>query len=253
MKQASISFEPNNFPCLADEIVLPDYDGNTQYRNGKRFYANPDGDYLPSISTVMGYDPEKEKKLEEWRERVGHDQAAKITKQSQDYGTLMHESLEHYLSNDMDALHKEFADIPKTEQYIPMGMFNVMKQFCDKNVEGVYHQERPVYSNTLGIAGRFDVLCKMNGVPVLMDFKNSRRRKKKEYVQSYILQSTAYATIITEHTGIEIEWFVIPVVTFDGELQVFTGKVSDHKQDMKDQVNRYYNEVGGAERNENTK
>lgn len=243
MKPSEIKFECHHFKDLSGEINLPDYDGNTTYEGGKRFYTNPSGNMLPSVSTVMGYNPEKQKNLDAWRDRIGHEQAAKITEQSQNYGTLMHDSLERYLKNDMDALHEGFNSLPKTKTYTPLSMFCVLKEFCDKHVEGVYAQERPIYSNLLGIAGRFDVLCKMNGIPVIMDFKNTRKPKKKEWVRDYILQSTAYATMITEHTGIEIKWYVIPIACFDGSLQVFTGKVSDHVNEMKDQICKYYDEV----------
>ena len=243
MKSTSFTFKSNSFPSLSGEIELPDYNGKTVNKNGKRHYVTPKGTKLPSVSTVMGYDPKKLDTLEAWRKRIGHEKAAKITKESQNYGTMMHNCLEHYLSNDVDALHEEFSKKDKAEIYTPMSMFNTIKEFCDRYVEGIYDQERPIYSNRLGVAGRFDVLCKMHGVPVIMDFKNSRRPKKKEWVKGYILQSTAYAQMITEHSGVKVDWYVIPIVSFSGELQVFTGRISDNVKKMEDQVRKYYDEV----------
>jgi len=229
------------FPQCPEEIPLPDYKGKnaTEKKSGSRHYFTPKGTMVPSVSTVMGYDPEKIKTLNAWRKRVGKEKAAHITNQSCGYGNVLHDCLEKYLENDVDSLSEAYTKAEQT----PRLMFSTIKEFVDKHVEKVFHQEKPVYSERLGVAGRLDVLCQMNGMPTLLDFKNSRRPKRKAWVHGYCLQASCYAEMVSEHSGIDIKYFVIPIACFSGELQVVTGKVSDYRKEMVDQIRRYYDEV----------
>ena len=69
--------------------------------NGKRFYATPDGNKLPSVTTILDKTkpPEKVKALQEWRNRVGVEKAQQITTEAANRGTRMHSYLEHYVKN----------------------------------------------------------------------------------------------------------------------------------------------------------
>lgn len=233
-------FESSSFLQDSTLISLPDYNpkAETNEAAGERHYPVDGSKKYPSVSTVMGYDPQKAKTLNEWRKRVGEENAKAITKQSTTYGTRMHDCIECYLSNDTAELNRLYNDA----DFTPQIMFNTMKEFLDENVTKIYHLERSIYSHVLKIAGRFDCLCEMGGVPVLMDFKNSRKHKKKEYVRTYKLQATAYAMMVEEHSGISIPYFVIPVACFDGTLQVFTGKTGEYKEAVQKQIDKYYTE-----------
>lgn len=239
-------FESACFNHFPDKISLPDYNpkANTDPSSGSRHYpvTSPiDGKklMLPSVSTVMGYDPNKIKTLNAWRKRIGEEKAKDITRQSTTYGSRMHDCIECYLSNDMAELNRLY----NSADFTPQLMFNQIKKFLDTYVTEVYRLEMPVYSLSLGIAGRFDCLCEMGGVPTIVDFKNSRKPKKKEYVHAYKLQSTAYAMMIEEHSGVEIPYFVIPVASFDGTLQIFTGKTSEYRDAVRKQIQKYKDEV----------
>lgn len=234
-----VVFKSGEFPDLSSKIKLPVYKGICETTSEGRRYISPIGNKLPSVSTVMGYDPDKDKKLDEWRDRVGHDRAAAITKRSGDYGTIMHDCLDHYLGNNIDDLNTLY----QSADFTPQIMFRKIKSFLDTHIQGIYHREQPVYSERLGIAGRFDCLCRMNDEVVLMDFKNSLKKKRREWIEAYFLQSTAYAEMVSEHTGIKINHFVIPIACFSGDFQVFTGKITDYREKMKNQIVRYYNEV----------
>ena len=69
--------------------------------DGKRFYATPDGNKLPSVTTILDKTKSEEKKqiLEQWRRRVGHDKAQQITTEAANRGTRMHTYLEDYVKN----------------------------------------------------------------------------------------------------------------------------------------------------------
>ena len=69
--------------------------------NGKRFYATPDGNKLPSVTTILDKTKPEEKKLilEQWRRRVGYEKAQQITTEAANRGTRMHTYLEHYVKN----------------------------------------------------------------------------------------------------------------------------------------------------------
>ena len=67
--------------------------------NGQRLYATPDGQKLPSVTTILDRTKPAEKRLalENWKRRVGHDKAQQITTEAANRGTRMHNYLEHYV------------------------------------------------------------------------------------------------------------------------------------------------------------
>jgi len=68
--------------------------------DGKRFYATPDGNRLPSVTTILDKTkpPEKVEALNQWRRRVGAEKAQQITTEAANRGTRMHTYLEHYVN-----------------------------------------------------------------------------------------------------------------------------------------------------------
>ena len=65
-------------------------DLQTEQKDGRRHYLTPEGNRYPSITTVLGSNPDKKKGLMEWRKKIGEKEAAKITAQSARRGTNVH-------------------------------------------------------------------------------------------------------------------------------------------------------------------
>ena len=72
-----------------------------EHAEGQRRYVTPDGNKLPSVTTILDRtkSPEKRAALEAWKKRVGHEQAQQITTEAANRGTRMHTYLEHWIIN----------------------------------------------------------------------------------------------------------------------------------------------------------
>ena len=62
----------------------------------KRVYRTPDGEHLPSVTTILSATKDMTA-LNEWRNRIGHDKAQQITTEAAGVGTAMHANLERFL------------------------------------------------------------------------------------------------------------------------------------------------------------
>ena len=133
-----------------------------------RTYFTPDGSY-PSITTLLGKTSPSLVWLQKWKEKVGEEEAARISKEATDRGTLVHEYLERYW-NEEDIV----GDLAKEPAKV-RGPANALIRGTSKNVTEVWAQEIPVWSPTLGYAGRVDMIGKWNDVPAIIDFKTSKK------------------------------------------------------------------------------
>lgn len=182
-----------------------------------RFYITPYGDF-PSVTTVLGAYEDKTW-LQEWRARIGNDEADRITKESTDIGTYLHYLFECFLSN-VEARKPETPEEKKAEQ-----LFKISKQKLTNIVNDVLYLETPVWSKELRVAGRFDCLCLSKDKKItLLDFKNSRKGKTKNEIDSYRQQLGFYTIMIKETLGIDVEISKIYMVNRDGFVQIFNFK-----------------------------
>jgi len=185
-----------------------------------RRYSTPDGNVYPSITTVLGSQPEKQKSLAEWRARVGEEEARKITTQSARRGTELHNLMEKYILGDEIDVKKI---IPTT-----LARFRPVQKCLDENLQLVYASETPMFSDILRIAGTADLICEWNGEVTVIDFKTARKMKTADMITDYFVQATAYSIMFEEHTGIECHHFAIIMVSDEGEFQVFSGRRNDY-------------------------
>jgi ATP-dependent exoDNAse (exonuclease V) beta subunit len=185
-----------------------------------RRYSTPDGNVYPSITTVLGSQPEKKKSLAEWRARVGEEEARKITTQSARRGTELHNLMEKYILGDEIDVKKI---IPTT-----LARFRPVQKCLDENLQLVYASETPMFSDILRIAGTADLICEWNGEVTVIDFKTARKMKTADMITDYFVQATAYSIMFEEHTGIECHHFAIIMVSDEGEFQVFPGRRNDY-------------------------
>jgi genome maintenance exonuclease 1 len=172
---------------------------------GKRHYSLPDGSKVPSVTTILDKTKSQESReaLNNWKKRVGEQQAQKIVTEAANRGTRMHAYLEQYILQD-DL--KPLPDNPFAHPSWFMAAEVILKGLV--NVDEFWGTEVPVYYSGL-YAGTTDCLGVWKGRPAIMDFKQSNKVKKREYIGDYFLQLAAYAAAHNETHGTNIRDGVI--------------------------------------------
>jgi len=184
---------------------------------GKRKYATPDGEKLPSVTTILeATKPEEAKKaLQEWRNRVGHKQAQAITTEAAGRGTRMHKWIENYIKTGETG---EPGSNPYSVQSHKMAQ-TIIYQGLSKCNE-YWGTEVPLYFPKI-YAGTTDLVGVHDGSPAIMDHKQANKLKKREWIEDYFLQLAAYATAHNEVHGTDIRKGVIFMCTADNIYQEF--------------------------------
>ena len=181
--------------------------------NGSRQYLIEDNKVYPSITTVLGKDPDKIAGLKQWRKRVGTKEANKISTQSSRRGTRVHNIVEDYLKNDMNG---QYNDNP-----LGMGMFTMIQPVLDERLDNIHAQEVTLWSDHLGVAGQVDCVAEFDKKISIVDFKTSSKPKKPEWIHSYYKQAAGYAVMWEERTGIPITQLVVLVMVDGDNPQIF--------------------------------
>ena len=178
-------------------------------RETGRVYIAPDGSRYPSVTTVLGI--LSEDSIREWRQRVGEEEANKVSHRASNRGTAVHSVIEKYLRNE---------DTSDNLPHIKQSLAN-LRPILDKSIGKIFGLETALYSRHLGMAGRCDCIAEWNGVPSIIDFKTSRRIKKKENIASYFAQASAYDIMFEERTGLAIPNTVIVMDVDDNHPLIF--------------------------------
>jgi len=173
--------------------------------DGKRHYCLPNGKKVPSVTTILDKTKSRESReaLANWKKRVGEQQAQQITTEAANRGTRMHSYLETYVM--MDDL-KPLPGNPFAHPSWFMAAEIILRGLGQ--VDEFWGVEVPVYYSGL-YAGTTDCVGLWNGKPAIIDFKQSNRVKKREWIEDYFLQLAAYALAHNEMTGTEIDQGVI--------------------------------------------
>ena len=172
---------------------------------GKRHYCLPDGKKVPSVTTILDKTKSKESReaLANWKKRVGEVKAQEITTEAASRGTRMHSYLETYVMiDDM----KPLPGNPFAHPSWFMAAEIILKGLSQ--VDEFWGVEVPVYYSGL-YAGTTDCLGLWKGKPAIIDFKQSNKVKKREWIEDYFLQLAAYALAHDETHGTNIEQGVI--------------------------------------------
>jgi genome maintenance exonuclease 1 len=178
--------------------------------DGIRLYNLPNGDWVPSITSVTSF--HNREVFRKWRQRVGDAEANRITKESTTRGTDYHEAAQAYLENrELD-----------WNNYLPLTefMFKSSQPYLDK-IGKIHAIERTLYSEYLGLAGRVDCIAEYDGELAIIDFKTSKKIKPEKWVEQYFVQETAYACMYYELTGIAVEKLITIMVTPEGDVHVY--------------------------------
>ena len=173
--------------------------------NGRRLYATPDGNRLPSVTTILEATKSEEKKaaLQNWRNRVGHDQAQAITTEAANRGTRMHTYLEQYVQ---EGAIKERGTNPFS--WASHAMAHVVVEQGLKNVSEFWGIEVPLYFPGI-YAGTTDGAGIHLNQEAILDYKQTNRPKKREWIDDYFMQLCAYAEAHNELHGTRIQKGVI--------------------------------------------
>ncbi len=176
------------------------------------------------MTTILGR--YHKKNLDHWHKRVGKERAKQILTQAGARGTEVHEICEQYILNDQD--------YRKNKGPVNLDTFKPAKALLDKHVTRVYGVEYPVFSHKLMTAGTIDLLCDWDGVPTVLDYKTSLRKKKEEWITNYFEQSTVYSIMATQKLKIPFHQFVI-IMMIDYESPVIYKKpVFDYVKQVKE-------------------
>jgi len=208
-----------------------DWDIKQQSINGKRHYFTPEGSAYPSITTCLSV--LSRKSIMEWRKRVGEEEANKISTQAARRGTKVHQMCEDYINNELD--EKKFLPTDRET-------FRTIKPIIESSIDNVYAQEVGLYSDYLEVAGRVDCIAEWEGKISVIDFKTSRKPKKKEWISSYFQQASAYAIMWEERTKIPINQLVILIAVDDNEPQVFIERRDNWAKDLINTIKQYKEE-----------
>jgi hypothetical protein len=201
-------------------MILPKYNYTPCSRetvNGKRHYCLPDGSKVASVTTILdATKPEEEKQaLQNWRKRMGPAKAQEITTEAASRGTRMHKWLENYVINgSIDAPGSN----PFSQQSHTMAS-TVIEQGLSHMTE-FWGVEVPLYYSGL-YAGTTDCVGVHKDAPAIIDFKQTNKPKKREWISGYFLQLAAYAMAHNNMHGTDISKGVILMCSADNQYQEF--------------------------------
>ena len=162
----------------------------------KRMYLTPDGEHLPSVTTILGATKDMTA-LNEWRNRIGHDKAQQITTEAAGVGTGLHANLERFLVGEVRQPGNNPVHVKAN------AMANIIIENGLKDVDEVWAIEQSLYFPGL-YSGTTDLVCVYKGNPCIADYKQTNRPKKLEYVEDYFLQLMAYMLAHNEIYGTDM-------------------------------------------------
>jgi len=217
-------------------VKLPglDFDLKSVTADGSRKYTTPEGKVYPSVTTILSHSTDKSF-LFEWRKRVGEEEANKIVKKSSGRGTKLHSICEKYLLNELNDMKIRMM-MPDIKDF-----FLQLRPHIDKNVGNVYGLEQALYSDRLRMAGRTDCIAEWDGKLSIVDYKNSIKEKKEDWIQNYFIQCTAYAEMFEERTGLPIEQIVVAIANEEGTPQIFIREKCNYVSKLNEYIGNYWN------------
>mgnify|MGYP003338780769 FL=1 len=180
--------------------------------DGVRYYKLPGEDNLSRLVSITSVTSFHNRHIfENWRKKVGEEEANRVNKQATSRGTDMHSLVESYLNNE-----DKLPNVQTLSQFL----FKIAKSQLD-NIDNIHALESSLYSKVLGIAGTVDCIAEYNGELAIIDFKTSKKAKPREWIEHYFVQCAAYACMFYEITGIAVKKLVILMACEDGDCVVY--------------------------------
>ncbi len=193
---------------------------------------------LPSVTTILSATQSEEKKasLAAWRERMGTDHAARIVDQAATRGTAMHTIIEKFL------LGQGYLDLTEVGQNAQTMAQQIIEKGIKNRLNEFWGLEVTLYYPGL-YAGATDVVGVYDNAESIVDFKQSNKPKRKEWIEDYKLQLAAYALAHNEVYGTNIMKGVNLICTKDNYFQEFVFEGEEFKQakyEWLKRVDQYY-------------
>ena len=179
----------------------------------KRVYQTPDGERLPSVTTILSATKDMTH-LNEWKKRVGHEKAQQITTEAASVGTSMHANLERFLIGEQ----RQPGNNPVHVQANKMA--DVIIENGLSNMSEIWAMEQSLYFPGL-YSGTTDGIGVFKGEPCVFDHKQTNRPKKEEWVDDYYMQLCAYILAHNEVYGTNIRRGVVFMCSRDLQYQQF--------------------------------
>ena len=195
---------------------------------------------LPSVTNILQATQSEEKKasLARWKERVGQVEADKVKNEAASRGTNMHKHLEKYI------LGEGHADLTE-EGKLAKEMSEVIIEKGFKELSEVWGSEVTLHYPGL-YAGQTDLVGTYDYEDSIIDFKQSNRPKRREWIEDYLMQLAAYAMAHNTVYGSEITQGVILMCTPDKYFQKFQIKGREfinYQHKFLAKVDQYYKNV----------
>ena len=180
--------------------------------DGVRYYKLPGEDNLSRLVSITSVTSFHNRHIfENWRKKVGEEEANRVNKAATSRGTDLHTLVECHLHN--------AEQLPQT-QPISNFLFKIIRKELN-NINNIYALESSLYSKQLGIAGTVDCIAEYNGELAVIDFKTSKKPKPRDWIEHYFVQCAAYACMFYEITNIPVKKFVILMACEDGDCVVY--------------------------------
>ena len=197
---------------------------NNKFNYPKSSRSNEDGfrkylfgdKKLPSVTSILSATKSEEDKasLELWKQRVGYKEANRIKTEASSRGTSMHSYIEDYLRG---RINESFFE--SDEQYKNMAK-EIIEKGIDNKLDEIYGMEETIYYPEQ-YAGTADLIGIYQGKDVIIDFKQSNKPKKTDYIQDYFLQLGAYTLAHDVVHGTKMKAGIILLCTKDILFQEF--------------------------------
>lgn len=232
------------------EFKPPPFVERFQYKNckqindpitGKRVYQTPDGGRTPSVTTILGATKDQTH-LIEWRKRVGEENAKQITKEAAGVGTAMHSNLERFVAGLERQPGNNLVHVQANK------MADVIIENGLSKVNEIWAMEQSLYFPSL-YSGTTDLVGVYDSEPAVMDYKQTNKPKKEEWIEDYYIQLVAYILAHNEVYGTYIRRGVVFMCSRDLQYQQFDLLPKDFNkyQDLwLNKVEEYYTKIHKA-------
>ena len=193
---------------------------------------------LPSVTTILKATESEEKKakLAEWKQRVGHKQAEIISREATSRGSSMHNYLEKFLLGklNMDLLGDNALEKMMADQIIENGLRNKLNEIwgCEATL---YYPGK--------YAGAADCIGVYENKETIIDFKQSNKPKKEEWIEDYYLQLGAYSLAHNVVYNSRITQGIVLLCTVDNLFQDFRiqgAKLEEYQNKFLEKVDQFY-------------
>jgi len=208
------------------------FDLESETTESGRTYKTPEGKSYPSITTVLS--DYNKKAIYEWRQRVGNEEANRVSRAASGRGTRLHNAVEKLLLNEMSDMKRK-SIMPDA-----LPLYYQLEPILRERVDNIYGIEQPLYSDRLRVAGRCDCIAEWEGVLSIVDWKTAKRHKDKEDIGNYFMQATAYAEMFGEITGREINQIVIAFANDTPEPQIIIEEKTKYLSPLNQYLERYH-------------